>query len=200
MTKRKVFTTKKGVAFYPHLRKPEVFEGTDVGYTCKLMLTPSETEELKALLESELEVAKKLPEFSGKKWTKPTMGMGEDKDGNVIFKFKKTSQFKTKTGEVIHTTVPIFDASGKAVPETVDPSNGSIVRVGFSIYPFYKSSAVHGLSLRLEAVQVLELKEYGVQKADSYGFGVEEGYTAKDDDEIPFDVDEKEDADESSDF
>lgn len=193
MSEKRIFTTKTGVAFYPHLRQPEVYEGAEIGYTCKLMLTPEETEELKALLEQELEFAKKMTDFAGKKFNKPTLGMGEDKDGNVIFKFKKLAHFKSKSGEVITTTVPIFDATGKPIPKEVNPANGSQIRVAFSVYPFYKSSAVHGLSLRLEAVQVIELKEYnGQQNADGFGFKATEGYTAPEEEGTPFDDTEEE--------
>ena len=188
---KKTFVTKTGIAVFPHLRRPEVFDGKEIGYTIKLMLTPEETEEMKQFLLDELEAVKNLPEFAGKKWSKPSLGMGEDKDGNIIFKFKKVAHFKSRTGTEVTTTLPIFDASGKPLPKEVDPSGGSQVKVAYSVYPFYKTSAIHGLSLRLEAIQVIELKEYGKQDASGFGFGEEKGYVAPDNTgDVPFGVPE----------
>lgn len=179
MSEKKNFITPIGTAFFPHLRTPEEYEGNEIGYTCKIILSKEDTDKLEAFLEKELEAAKQSEEFKGKKWlSEPSMGTGETKDGEIFFKFKKKASFVSKkTKEVIQTTVPIFDAKGKPLPKDIEVGNGSRVRVAFSVMPFHMSKNNNGLSLRLEAVQVIELKQYGAN-ADSFGFKEEDGYSA----------------------
>lgn len=49
-------------------------------------------------------------------------------------------------------------------------------RVRFTVNPYHKS-AVAGLTLYLDAVQVIEYKEPGGASAEAFGFGKEDGYT-----------------------
>lgn len=185
-TKPEQFITPKGKALWPSLRAPEQFEGQDVGYTIKMMFTKEDTEKFEAFLSEQLEAAKASKDFEGKRWGKePSLGRGETKEGDVYFKFKmKNSYVSKKTKEVITRHVPIFDAKGKPLPKNIDVGNGSTCKVAYSIYPFYKSSKLYGLSLRLNAVQVLNLVERGeAGTSESYGFGQEEGYSAPCDDE-----------------
>lgn len=183
------FVTATGTALYPCLRTPETFEGNDVGFTAKLILSQEETQKMEAFLLGQLEEAKKSPEFEGKKWgNTPSLGMGETNEGETYFKFKKKSSFiSKKTGQVVKTSVPIFDATGKPLPANIDIGNGSLIKVAYSVYPFNKSKAMQGLSLRLEAVQVIKLVERGAnqQDASGFGFGQEDGYVAPNQPDFP---------------
>ena len=188
------YVTPKGKAFYPNLRTPNVYEGEDLGYDCKLILSPEEEEKLTEFLHKELAKAAASPEFAGKKLDAPNsfIGIGTTQDGETFFKFKTKSTFKTKSGDVMNRVIPIFDAHGKPLPKSVDVGHGSIVKVCYSVCPFWKSSKVKGLTLILNAVQVIELVERGKADFGSYGFEAEEnGYSAPDEsevgeDEIPF--------------
>lgn len=198
MAKENQFITAVGTALYPSLRTPETFEGNEIGYTVKVIFSQEETNKMEKHLLNLLEEAKSLPEMEGKKWgNAPTIGMGETQDGEVFFKFKKKSSYVSKkSGQLITTTVPIFDAMGKPLPANIDIGNGSQVKVAYTVYPFNKSRQIQGLSLRLEAVQVIKLVERGAgnQDAGSFGFGsVEGGYVAPTPDEFP-------PADEGADF
>ena len=175
----KTYTTPVGTAFYPCLHTPETYEGNEVGYTCKLILSKEETDRLEDLIMQTLEKAKTSPEFANKKWlNEPSIGTGETKEGEVYFKFKKKSSFiSKKTKELIRTHVPIFDSQGKPLPKDVVVGNGSRIRVAFSLLPFHMSKNNNGVSLRLEGVQVIELRQGGVN-AESLGFSKEEGYQA----------------------
>ena len=154
MSDKRTYITPIGTAFFPHLRTPEEFEGNEIGYTCKIILS---------------------------------MGTGETKDGETYFKFKKKASYVSKkTREVVHTTVPIFDSKGKPLPKDIEIGNGSRVRVAYSILPFHMSKVNNGLSLRLEAVQVIELRQYGAN-AENFGFKEEEGYSAPEQESNVFD-------------
>ncbi len=190
MAKENQFITAVGTALYPSLRNPETFEGNEIGYTVKVIFSQEETNKMERHLHKLLEEAKSLPEMEGKKWgNTPSIGMGETQDGETFFKFKKKSSYiSKKTNQVVQTTVPIFDAQGKPLPANIDIGNGSQVKVAYSVFPFNKSRQIQGLSLRLEAVQVIKLVERGAggQDASSFGFGaVEGGYVAPTPDEFP---------------
>ena len=182
-------TSPRGEALYPYLKAPEVYEGEEVGYTIQVKFSKEDTDKVLAILEEELESAKNSSEFKGKRWSKePRMGFREDQNGDIIFKFKTKATIKTKAGEVIKRTVPVFDASQKPIDVTL--GNGSVVRVAFQIVPYWKSSTNNGLSLYLDAVQVIKLVEYkSGGNASAFGFGVEEGGFIADNDN-PFDDEE----------
>lgn len=108
------------------------------------------------------------------------MGYREDQNGDIIFKFKTKATITTKAGDTIKKTVPVFDAKGN--PVDVPIGNGSIVRVAFQVIPYWKSSTNAGLTLYLDAVQVIKLIEYNCGGSfDSFGFTEEDGFVAKDD-------------------
>ena len=188
------YVTCKGKAIYPHLRTPDMFEGNDLGFTIRLMPSVEDAQKFEEFLLRELDKAAALPEFAGKRLNAPDalIGMGETKEGDTVFKFKTKSSYRTKSGDIMNRVVPIYDSQGKPLPKNVDIGHGSIVKVAFSIHPYYKTKTVRGLTLYLNAVQVLELVERGDGDAASFGFGAEEGgYVApavpnEDEDEIPF--------------
>ena len=197
MANQKKYVTVSGKALYPYLKTPEVFEGHEIGYTIKVVFGLEDTKKLQKFLLDELEKAKELPEFDGKHWSKdPSIGMGETKSGDTFFRFKKANSFVSKrTGEKVVTSVPIFDAEGTPLPKNLDVGNGSTVKVAFSLYPFNKTKAVQGLSLRLEAVQVLDLvAPVNSVDASSFGFEKEQGFEVEtsSDDESPFNEDDTE--------
>lgn len=184
--------TPKGTAQYPKLRSPEFFDGAEVGYTIQMAFNKEDTEKLLAKLEEELEAAKNASEFKGKKWTNARLGSREDKNGDIVFKFKTKTSYTSKTGEVKQRTIPIFDAKGN--PIKGDIGHGSVCRVRFTVSPYHKSSVNCGLTLYLDAVQCIEYKEPGGFNASAFGFDKEEGYdvTKTECIPVPFDAEEEE--------
>ena len=74
--------------------------------------------------------------------------------------------------------VPLFDARGKRIEDIV--FSGSKIKVSFSVRPYLvESSKSIGVSLDLNAVQVIELAEGGAAEAGDYGFAEEDGYEAE---------------------
>ena len=171
----KRITSPRGEALWAYLKNPEVYEGEEVGYTIQVKFSKEDTDNMIGLLEQELESAKNSTEFKGKKWSRePRMGLREDQNSDIIFKFKTKATIKTKAGDIVKRTVPVFDASGK--PVDVSLGNGSVVRVAFQVIPYWKSAMNNGLSLYMDAVQVIKLVEYSAEgNASMFGFGVEEG-------------------------
>lgn len=180
---KRVFTqgvTAKGQLVYPHIYEPEEYEGKDVGYTAQIVFDTKETNALIARIDEELEKAKASIKLKpGQKWSSdPFLGYREDKDGNIVFKFKTTSHFQTRTGELVTRKIPVFDAHGKPIKDKLSIGNGTVAKIAYTLIPYWMSKAVNGIKLRLEAVQIIDLVEYGERKADSYGFDSEEGFDA----------------------
>lgn len=190
------YVTCKGKAIYPHLRTPDMYEGADLGFTIRLMPSVEDAQKFEEFLRAELDKAASLPEFAGKKLNdrNALIGMGETQEGDTVFKFKTKSTYRTKSGDVMNRVIPIYDSQGKPLPKNVDVGHGSIVKVAFSIHPYYKTKTIKGLTLYLNAVQVLELVERSDERnAESFGFGAEAGgymapggSTESEDMEIPF--------------
>lgn len=188
----KKVTTKAGTAVYPHLRSTEKFDGEDTGkYVCAIQLNEADTQELVSIIENEWEMAKKSPALDGKAFgrnTNPTLGIHEDKNGNITFKAKTNAVIKTKAGEVFEKDVPVFDRYGKLYDKDIELGHGSTIKMCMLLRPFYASSRVYGVQLLLKAVQVLDYvaPSSGVCTADECGFDIEEAPTNVDD--SPFTV------------
>ena len=173
----RTMVTPKGTAMWAYLDKPEEFNGTVVGYTITLVPSKEDADKLISQLEEVLEEAKQNDErFKGRKWAaEPMMGYKEDADGNIVFKFKQKASYVDKKGRTHKLGVRIFDAVGNPMnPKATIIGNGSIIRVAFTPIPFNVNKNVNGVSLRLEAVQVLKLEEYKKDTTNMGSFGFSE--------------------------
>lgn len=105
-----------------------------------------------------------------------------EETGRILFNFKMNASFEDKAKGVIVPLAPkVFDAAGKPIPKEIQVYGGSIVRVNFSPVPFMMASTKQaGVSLRLNAVQVVKLVQSGGAGGDgsAFGFEKEEGYHA----------------------
>lgn len=192
MAKREYTTgvTPKGSLLFPHIYEPETYEGKDVGYTVNIKFDQKETDALMAVIDEELEKAKHSIKLKpGQKWSaEPFLGYREDKDGDIVFKFKANSHYQTKSGEIHKVTIPVFDAHGTPLKDPLSIGNDTIAKVAYTLVPYWISKVVNGIKLRLDAVQIIDLKEYGQKDAKGFGFGEEEGFSApeEDEDDSPF--------------
>ena len=98
----------------------------------------------------------------------------------MTFRFKLKAKVTPKQGDPFEQRPAIFDAKGKPLQEA-KIGGGSKVKVAYELIPYYTAIAGAGVSLRLKAVQVIDLVEFsGGASADAFGFGEEEGYEAED--------------------
>ena len=195
--------TPKGSLLFPHIYEPETYEGKDVGFTVTIKFDQKETDALIVVIDKELEKAKHSIKLKpGQKWSaEPFLGYREDKDGDIVFKFKANSHYTTKSGETHKVTIPVFDAHGKPIKDPLSIGNGTIAKVAYTLVPYWISKVVNGIKLRLDAVQIIDLKEYGEKDAKGYGFGEEEGFSApEEEDDSPFVDSSEEDTDEDGEF
>jgi hypothetical protein len=183
---KKLLTTPKGVAVYPHLSKPDTKFNKNGVYTVKLRLEGAEAlafaKQISAVAKAKVE---ELRAEKGAKKVKAAdlpISKETDKDGAetgaLVFSFKMNATGKNKAGEVFTRQPAIFNAQG--VPDkTMRIGGGSTIRVSYELVPYDRVSTetkgmfLAGASLRLYAVQVIELVEFG-GNAEYFGFESEE--------------------------
>lgn len=186
MTKAKNprYTTPAGIAQYPYLTKPDTKFNPDGEYKIALEVKdPSAAAPLIAFLDEQLEasIAKAKKDNPGKKIKEGDAPYSvNDDSGAVTFRFKLKAKVTPKQGDPFEQRPAIFDAKGKPLQDA-KVGGGSKVKVAYELVPYYTAIAGAGVSLRLKAVQVIDLVEFsGGASADAYGFGEEEGYEAED--------------------
>jgi len=204
----KTYTTPKGIAVFPWVNKPDTKFNPEGTYSIKLKLPTDDakTQELialidKAMADAAAEAKKENPKKQIKSADapyKPEYDDNGDETGNTLFTFKLKAKVKSKSGEVFSQRPKLFDAKGKAV--TANLGGGSIVKVAFAIAPFYAPTLGAGVTLRLYAVQIIDLKTYGEKSADAYGFGEEEGYEGGSEGQAEDDVPQGVEGDGNGDF
>jgi hypothetical protein len=116
-----------------------------------------------------------------------------DDTGNVEFKFKLKAKVRKRDGTYYEQAPAVLDAKKTPLNKDTLIGNGSKVKVAFEPVPYVMPSTKKaGVSLRLKALQVIDLVEYG-NSATSV-FDEEDGYVAPTNitteavsEEIPFD-------------
>ena len=150
-----------------------------------------------AVMQAEAEFAK-LPAVARKKLGKVTINplytelldeTTEEPTGDIEFKFARAASgtYKTgpKTGQKWIASIGLFDAEGAKMEKAPDIWGGTVGRVSFEVglndagTPGYFVSGIGaaGLSLRLQAVQIIDLVSGGQRTAAAYGFEKEDGYS-----------------------
>lgn len=178
-------TTPKGIAKYPWLSKPDTqFNPTGV-YKVSLLIPQAEARGLIEILDTAageaLAAAKanaKSPAIAKQIQLAPSYHIEVDdageETGNIEFRFKQNAVVTFKDGTTKEMKPFIFDAQGKQMQVCPNVYGGSILRVNFTPAPYYNaSSRSAGISLRINAVQIVELVTGG-GSASGFGFGVEE--------------------------
>ena len=154
------FVTPTGIARFPWLTKADTKFNPDGIYKTDLLLS---SEDAKAIATELKDLFKKHhPKAKGKfPWAKD---VGEDgkETGNIIFKFKT----KNKPA--------LFDAKGKPIQNT-NVYGGSQIKVSATAAPYSAAGNV-GITLYLNAVQVIELVTGDSGGQQSFGFVATDGY------------------------
>lgn len=173
----------KGVTRYCHLNAPnKKFEPEYGAYTCDLVVDKDQAEMIKntlrPLYEEELKTVKE-ENPNKKKIMQRDFPIEESEDG-IVVKSKLKAGGRRKDGSEYKLSIALYDAQGKPLPEDVQVWGGSKVNLAFRPKFYYVPSLGFGVSFELQAVQVLELKNGGVNgpSAEAFGFTSEEGYVA----------------------
>jgi len=178
-------TTPTGLAVWPRLNEPDnKFDKANPIYHLKLRLSREEAEGIvKTMTQVHKDNLADIMKDTGKKKVKeapfPVKDV-EDQDGNptgeveINFKLKSIG---VNGGDRWEQRPKLFDSKGQPVTEVV--GGGSKVKVGAEIVPYFVASIGAGISLRLKAVQVIELVEKsGSDSFDTWEFNEEEGFVS----------------------
>jgi hypothetical protein len=183
MAERHKVNTPMGTARWPRLATPDTKYAEHGEYKCDLIVPLKEAEPFIAKVEK-LYAAEFKEQKLKKKADFPWEEELDDQDnktGNVVLKCKVKNRL-TKSGEVWDRKPPVFDSKGNRVEANI--GGGSKLRMNLELYFWGADSLGFGVSLQINAVQIIELVEYDAASADSFGFDeVEDGYVTKDDDE-----------------
>jgi hypothetical protein len=168
----------KGEAVWASLAKPKRWNDGDTGsYQISLIVEKHEAEDIinKGIILRD-NLAQELEDTGGNIKLSPHHPWKETDDGKVEFRFKKP-HFEANDKYPASTPVATYLADGSRVDwNEVDwgVGNGSIVKVGGFIRPYYVAAAGGlGVTLRLAAVKVFNLEKYRSGGEDSFGFGNE---------------------------
>lgn len=201
--------TPKGIAVWPWLTKPDTKFNSDGEYRVKLKLNKEEHSDFLQSLEDKAQAAydeavAEMKEKGGKAAAaakkmelhtpfEPEYDDEGDETGNVIVTIKSKASGTTKAGKAWKRKINIFNAKGVHLKNPPAIYGGSLLKVEAEISPFsMPATKTAGISLRISAVQVLQLSEgNGGGDASAHGFGVEEGYEDIEEVEVTKEFDEE---------
>ena len=180
---KELITTPIGVLVWPHLNSPD-YEYDEAGvYQTKLRLSGTDAKKFKAFCTAQRKLAQAEAKENGKFKGKGAAPLADlpiklDDDGNLLFNFKMKAKGTTRNGETFTREPKLFDAKG--VPcNDARVGGGTVARISFEVYRYYaKMVGGAGISLRLEAVQIIDLQEWSSgRSAEGFGFDQEDGFS-----------------------
>jgi len=182
MQKRKFIkaTTPIGTAVYPRLNSPDTKFNKDGVYSVDLQLDPSDkdtTTFITSLKKASDDAYKaECENRGGKKLKRSELPIKETDEGMIRIKFKLNA--KAGNEEKSWAQKPmLFDAQGNAMATPPNIGSGSTIRVSFEIVPYFTAMVGAGVSLRMKAVQIIDLREYTPgDNFDAYGFKATDGF------------------------
>ncbi|WP_158892892.1 MULTISPECIES: hypothetical protein [unclassified Pseudomonas] len=123
-------------------------------------------------LERQIQSAEGKKKGSGKRVKLADLPVEEDEDGNLIFNFRSKARVKDqKTGQMVDRKVALFDAKGKSLTHDVKLGTDTVAHVSCFVAPFYTALLGAGVTLRLRAVKLLELKAPPTERSqEEFGF------------------------------
>ena len=178
------YTTPAGVAQWPRLNEPDTKFNKDGTYSVSLRLSKDDSEEIKekmtTVLSEYVEELKTEKKGKIKVADLPIKDVYDDDNnptGEVEIKFKLNA-IGQNGGDRWEQRPALFDSDGRPMSENV--GGGSTIKVASEIVPYFTSMVGAGVTLRLKAVQVIELVEYTKSGGfDAWGFSKEDGFVTE---------------------
>lgn len=178
--------TPKGVLVFPYLNKPDTKFKAEGEFRAKLRLGGEDAEKLKAvfdkahgeavaLIKSEepAPAKRKLIKDADKPYAAELDKETGEETGFTLFTFKQKASIKNKAGEVFEKRPDLFDAARNPFPKDKLIYGGSTAKIAFEAWPFFTAKVGAGITVRLIAAQIIELRSNGPKDAAAHGFGDE---------------------------
>ena len=157
----KVLTTPKGIAVYPRIAEPDTKFNTDGVYHCKLHVSEDDfnlfSKTVTDIVEKEYEAECAI---KGKKLNRATTSpIRITAEGDYEIYAKQVAKRQTAKG-LLEFKVPVFDTSGTRLGKPPSIGSGSTLKLSTEVYTWFTPTQGFGYTLRLKAVQVIDLLEY----------------------------------------
>lgn len=188
-------TTPVAKLKYPKLIEPETKFNPEGVYKATAVIDSAEAAALADALDDLLtrhKASLKQQDPSKKDWKLADLPYGyEEIDGKPCFVIKTKMKAKgiDRDGRAWSSVPALFDSKGQPVRDRDSLKgmwSGTVAKVNFEACPFYQAALGAGITLRLKAVQIIDLVEGG-GSAESFGFGEEDGWTGTTSEATPFD-------------
>ncbi len=190
---RPTHTSPKGAFKFPKLTTPDTKFKAEGEYSVKLVVASDAPGVSDLISKCDKAAAESLKDAKAnaknvaeaKKWETKYLPYAHVEDeetgeptGEVEFKFTmRASGVSKKTGKPWTRKPSLFDAKGKPITGEPEIGGGTIGKISFQLIPYAPTPTVGASAkLALEAVQIIELRQFGGKSASSYGFDEEEGY------------------------
>lgn len=181
------YLTPEGIAKYPHLAEPNTKFAKFGTYEVRLYFDSEAGAELLAMLQEAYDEAIKWAKekyekmnaqskannpFSPQQFYKEEVLDDGTSTGRVFIRFDKFAKKELEDGRVLEFKVPVFDKANKPMTQEdiKKASSGSTMKAAFKVKPYFMpAGAKAGLSIDLQAVQIIKAVEY-TRDAEGYGF------------------------------
>lgn len=161
----------KGKALWAKVFEPDTKFVPEGEYSVSVVIPEAEAanvcEQLEEIINDKLsEVVKDNPKLKTVLSTRSPFEKEVDEagteTGNLIFKTKTKARIKSRDGKVYEQNVAVVDAKRTPMDGSTLIGNGSTIKVAFEPFSYMMQSTKQvGVTLRLKAVQVIDLVEYG---------------------------------------
>ena len=171
-------TTGIGTAIYPKLIVPDTKFNADGLFSCRITVSEDDFKAFRAQLDPIIEKAYKATcTAQGKECKRANEPVKINADGDYEIFAKQAAKINVaptadNPDGVVEFKIALYDA--KVKPITNEPKIGSGTKLKMSVTPYtwFVPSQGFGYTLRLKAVQILEMKEY-----ETTGFTATDGFT-----------------------
>ena len=175
----KVITTPKGKAVWPKVAAPDTKFDEDGMYSCKLHVSEAD---FRAFEESIKPLITKGYEEELSRQGKQKLRMAASTpvritdEGDFEIYAKQKAKVHTKRSGTLEFSVAAVDSTGAKIATMPNVGSGSELKMAVELNTWFVPSQGFGYSLRLRAIQILDLVEFGGD-SQSFGFGAEaDGY------------------------
>tara|TARA_R100000458_G_C8276375_1_gene251681 strand:- start:3253 stop:3834 length:582 start_codon:yes stop_codon:yes gene_type:complete len=178
-----VLSSPSGEAVWPRLQTPDTKFDNDGVYHTQLRVPADQAENFIGEIDQFLAGFKAHKEAEDGTQYRPgplpykhEMDKDGSPTGNVLFKFKlKAKAYNRKTGDSWDVKIPLYDKQAQAFTTDDTIGAGSKLKISCRFRPYANAAVGCGVSLGIEAVQVLEMAAYGgPASAQAFGFAPEE--------------------------
>ena len=177
----KVYTSPKGTAVWPRIDTPDTKFDEDGVFSCKLHVSEGDFKAFEAQINKQVEAdykAECASQGKDKLRRASSCPLRITDDGEYEIYAKQKAKVHTKSKGTLEFSIAAYDSQGKKI-ETPKIGSGSTLKMAVEVNTWFVPSQGFGYTLRLRAVQVIDLVEYGGGDG-SFGFGAEEdGYVGE---------------------